>query len=78
MSKGTAAPTASLGFDVTSLDSSGAFVRNAGRVLDAISDTKVAGHIDLTATHHTPWSRWQWDSQTRPTSSARSPMGGST
>lgn len=55
MSKGAAAPTASPGFDVTSLDSSGGFVKNAGLVLDAISDSKVAGHIDLTAAHHTPW-----------------------
>src|SRR5271156_7175878 len=55
MSKGTAAPTASPGFDVTSLDSSGAFVKNAGLVLGAIGESEVAGHIDLTPAHHTPW-----------------------
>jgi len=55
MSKGTATPTASPGFDVTSLDSSGAFVKNAGLVLDAIGESEVAGHIDLTPAHHTPW-----------------------
>jgi 1,4-dihydroxy-2-naphthoyl-CoA hydrolase len=55
MSKAVAAPAAFPGFDVTSLDSSGAFVKNAGLVLDAISESKVAGHIDLTAAHHTPW-----------------------
>jgi 1,4-dihydroxy-2-naphthoyl-CoA hydrolase len=55
MSNGAAAPTVSPGFDVTSLESSGAFVKNAGLVLDAIKGSKVAGHIDLTAAHHTPW-----------------------
>ena len=55
MSNGTAAPTASPRFDVTSLDSSGVFVKNAGLVVDAINESKVAGHIDLTAAHHTPW-----------------------
>jgi len=55
MSNGTAAPTASPDFDVTSLDSSGSFVKNAGLVVDAINESKVAGHIDLTAAHHTPW-----------------------
>jgi 1,4-dihydroxy-2-naphthoyl-CoA hydrolase len=55
MSSGAATPTASPGFDVTSLDSSGAFVKKAGLVLDAIDGSKVAGHIDLTAAHHTPW-----------------------
>jgi 1,4-dihydroxy-2-naphthoyl-CoA hydrolase len=55
MSNGAAAPTVSPGFDVTSLESSGAFVKNGGLVLDAIKGSKVAGHIDLTAAHHTPW-----------------------
>jgi 1,4-dihydroxy-2-naphthoyl-CoA hydrolase len=55
MSNGTAAPTASPDFDVKSLDSSGSFVKNAGLVVDAINESKVAGHIDLTAAHHTPW-----------------------
>ena len=30
-------------------------MKNAGLVLDAINESKVAGHIDLTAAHHTPW-----------------------
>jgi 1,4-dihydroxy-2-naphthoyl-CoA hydrolase len=55
MSNGAAAPKASPGFDATSLDSSGAFVKHAGLVLDAIKESRVAGHIDLTAAHHTPW-----------------------
>jgi 1,4-dihydroxy-2-naphthoyl-CoA hydrolase len=55
MSEGAGAPTVSAGFDVTSLESSGAFVKNAGLMLDAIDESKVAGHIDLTAAHHTPW-----------------------
>jgi 1,4-dihydroxy-2-naphthoyl-CoA hydrolase len=55
MPKGDAAPTASPGFDVTSLDSSGAFVKNAGLIVDTIDETMVVGHIDLTAAHHTPW-----------------------
>jgi 1,4-dihydroxy-2-naphthoyl-CoA hydrolase len=55
MSQGAAAPTASPGFDVSSLESSAAFVKNAGLVLDAISDSEIAGHIDLSAAHHTPW-----------------------
>jgi 1,4-dihydroxy-2-naphthoyl-CoA hydrolase len=55
MSSRAANPTTSPGFDVTSLDSSRAFVRNAGLVLDAIDESNVAGHIDLTAAHHTPW-----------------------
>ena len=55
MPRSAATPTASPGFDVTSLDSSGAFVRNAGLILDAIKGSEVAGHIDLTAAHHTPW-----------------------
>jgi uncharacterized protein (TIGR00369 family) len=53
MAKG--APTTSPGIDVTSLDSSGAFVKNAGLVVDAISGSEFAGHRDLTSAHHTPW-----------------------
>jgi 1,4-dihydroxy-2-naphthoyl-CoA hydrolase len=55
MSTSAATATASPGFDATSLDSSGAFVQNAGLVLDAIDGSKVAGHIDLTAARHRPW-----------------------
>jgi 1,4-dihydroxy-2-naphthoyl-CoA hydrolase len=48
-------PSFSPGFDVTSLELSGAFVRSAGLAVDAISGSEVTGHIDLTAEHHTPW-----------------------
>jgi 1,4-dihydroxy-2-naphthoyl-CoA hydrolase len=50
-----ATPTATAGIEATSLASSGTFVRSAGLVLEEISETKVLGHIDLGATHHTPW-----------------------
>jgi 1,4-dihydroxy-2-naphthoyl-CoA hydrolase len=55
MSSRAATPIASPRFDVSSLDSSAAFVKNAGLVLDAIEESSVAGHIDLTVAHHTPW-----------------------
>ena len=55
MSKGTAGPTAIPGVDVTALESSGAFVKSAGLVLDEIGESQVAGHIDLDAAHLTPW-----------------------
>ncbi|MCW2931755.1 MAG: PaaI family thioesterase [Actinomycetia bacterium] len=55
MSTGTAAPTPTPGFDVTSLESSGAFLKGAGLVLDEVSASKVTGHIDLGAAFHTPW-----------------------
>jgi 1,4-dihydroxy-2-naphthoyl-CoA hydrolase len=38
-----------------SLEDSGAFVRGAGLVLDEVTATRVAGHIDLGPDHHTPW-----------------------
>jgi 1,4-dihydroxy-2-naphthoyl-CoA hydrolase len=55
MSTGTAGPSVSPSFDVTSLESSGAFVKSAGLEVDAISGSEVTGHIDLTPAHHTPW-----------------------
>src|SRR5262245_11774930 len=33
----------------------GAFVRAAGLVVDEVTPTTVAGHIDLGPDHHTPW-----------------------
>jgi 1,4-dihydroxy-2-naphthoyl-CoA hydrolase len=48
-------PGSTPGFDVASLESSSGFVRAAGLVVDEISGSKVAGHIDLGAEHHTPW-----------------------
>jgi uncharacterized protein (TIGR00369 family) len=55
MSGSAAVPSVSPGFDVTSLDSSGAFVKNAGLVFDTINESEVVGHIDLSAALHTPW-----------------------
>ncbi len=37
------------------LQPAGAFGRAAGLILDEISATRVAGHIDLGPDHHTPW-----------------------
>jgi 1,4-dihydroxy-2-naphthoyl-CoA hydrolase len=34
---------------------SAAFIAATGLVLDELSATRVAAHIDLDATHHTPW-----------------------
>jgi 1,4-dihydroxy-2-naphthoyl-CoA hydrolase len=31
------------------------FVRGAGLVVEEVSGTRVTGHLDLTAEHHTPW-----------------------
>jgi len=36
-------------------ESSGAFVRAAGLVLDEVGTERVTGHIDLGPDHHTPW-----------------------
>jgi 1,4-dihydroxy-2-naphthoyl-CoA hydrolase len=48
-------PSPRRGSDVTSLESSSGFVKAAGLVLDEISESKVAGHIELASEHHTPW-----------------------
>ena len=55
MSDGAAAPTASPALMSRRSTRPAPFVKNAGLVLDAINGSKVAGHIDLTAAHHTPW-----------------------
>jgi 1,4-dihydroxy-2-naphthoyl-CoA hydrolase len=39
----------------SSLEEAGAFVAAAGLVLDEIGGSRVTGHIDLGAQHHTPW-----------------------
>jgi 1,4-dihydroxy-2-naphthoyl-CoA hydrolase len=39
----------------TSLEQAGAFVRAAGLVVEQASGSRVTGHIDLDADHHTPW-----------------------
>ncbi|WP_415974330.1 PaaI family thioesterase [Rhodococcus sp. 077-4] len=37
------------------LSKASTFVASAGLVVDEVSGTRVAGHIDLTAEHFTPW-----------------------
>jgi 1,4-dihydroxy-2-naphthoyl-CoA hydrolase len=41
--------------EAASLESSGEFVKHAGLVLDEIAASRVVGHIELNADHHTPW-----------------------
>jgi len=55
MSKVVATPSAAPEFDLTLLESSGAFVKGVGLVLDELNESEVAGHIDLDSEHHTPW-----------------------
>jgi 1,4-dihydroxy-2-naphthoyl-CoA hydrolase len=50
-----AAVAGSLTVDRASLEQPGAFVAAAGLVIDEVSGTRVAGHIDLSEQHHTPW-----------------------
>lgn len=38
-----------------SLEAASVFVRGAGLVIDAVTGTRVVGHIDLGPEHHTPW-----------------------
>ena len=42
-------------FEAASPDQQGAFLREVGLVLDEVSATRVRGHLDLSADHHTPW-----------------------
>jgi 1,4-dihydroxy-2-naphthoyl-CoA hydrolase len=41
--------------DAAALEDAGAFLHAAGLALGEISPTRVTGHIDLGADHHTPW-----------------------
>lgn len=41
--------------EAESLEASSGFVKIAGLVVDEIDRSKVSGHIDLSAEHHTPW-----------------------
>jgi 1,4-dihydroxy-2-naphthoyl-CoA hydrolase len=41
--------------EAASLEMASGFLRAAGLVLDEITATSVAGHIDLGPEHHTPW-----------------------
>ncbi|MFF4405197.1 PaaI family thioesterase [Streptomyces sp. NPDC001262] len=38
-----------------SIEAAGRFVAAAGLVIDEVSGTRVLGHLDLGADHHTPW-----------------------
>jgi 1,4-dihydroxy-2-naphthoyl-CoA hydrolase len=42
-------------FDPAALETASAFVAHAGLILDEIGTRRVVGHIDLDASHHTPW-----------------------
>lgn len=58
MTKPTTTPTTERGGPVLepgSLERGSAFVGAAGLVLEDVSGTRVTGHIDLGAEHHTPW-----------------------
>jgi 1,4-dihydroxy-2-naphthoyl-CoA hydrolase len=54
MTSGDSVPAAPR-LDRGSLESASAFVKGAGLVLDEITPSKVTGHIQLDAGHHTPW-----------------------
>lgn len=41
--------------EAESLEASSGFVKIAGLVVDEIDRSRVSGHIDLSAEHHTPW-----------------------
>jgi uncharacterized protein (TIGR00369 family) len=47
--------TAGPRLDAGGLADASAFVFTAGLVVDEVSATRVTGHIDLGAEHHTPW-----------------------
>lgn len=51
MTAATAVPR----LDASSLEDASDFVRVAGLVLDEVSGSRVAGHIQLGPDHHTPW-----------------------
>lgn len=56
-SRGTSNPTATGGprLEPAPSDRQGAFLREVGLVLDEVGATRVRGHLDLGADHHTPW-----------------------
>jgi 1,4-dihydroxy-2-naphthoyl-CoA hydrolase len=41
--------------DPATFELAGAFVKLAGLVVDEVTDSRVAGHLDLGPDHHTPW-----------------------
>ena len=51
----SARPSATPRIEPTSLESAGAFVTQAGLVVDEVSPIRVLGHIELSSDHHTPW-----------------------
>jgi len=52
---GCAAVTGGPRLEPAALEDGGSFVRSAGLVVDEVTSTKVSGHIDVGADHHTPW-----------------------
>ncbi|HEY1832401.1 MAG TPA: PaaI family thioesterase [Acidimicrobiales bacterium] len=48
-------PSATPRIEPSSLEAAGAFVTHAGLIVDEVSPTHVAGHIELNSDHHTPW-----------------------
>jgi 1,4-dihydroxy-2-naphthoyl-CoA hydrolase len=51
----TARPAVAPNLEAASLENAGAFLRTAGLIFDEITGTRVTGHLDLSADHHTPW-----------------------
>jgi 1,4-dihydroxy-2-naphthoyl-CoA hydrolase len=47
--------TATPRLDAASLEDASTFVKGAGLVPDEVTTSRVTGHIDLDAGHHTPW-----------------------
>ncbi len=54
-SAGTNGSSLGLRTEATSLVDAGAFVTAAGLVPDEVSGTRFVGHIEIDASHHTPW-----------------------
>jgi 1,4-dihydroxy-2-naphthoyl-CoA hydrolase len=52
---GTRAATGGPSLDAGSLSDASAFLQAAGLVFDEISGSRVTGHLELGAGHHTPW-----------------------
>jgi 1,4-dihydroxy-2-naphthoyl-CoA hydrolase len=48
-------PSGTPHLEPTSLEAAGAFVTQAGLIVEEVSPTHVVGHIELSSDHHTPW-----------------------
>jgi 1,4-dihydroxy-2-naphthoyl-CoA hydrolase len=51
----TVGPAVAPNLEAASLENAGAFLRAAGLIFEEITGTRVTGHLDLSADHHTPW-----------------------